>query len=1191
MSKDEVLGKLGEPEAIQLGDDEVNVVRRGEEKYSLNDLPSHYILIFRNLSFWMTDESIEGISVHSPLYKLSNGVGAGDSEQKIIQAFGEDFQTKEVLGRDYICYLAKGLAFEIHKKNQTVAEILVYQPQGDRGDREDSQGRDAERRRDGRAGQREKSKVIMLSEQPPGPITFPKIDRKPKPFRWGRSEMKSLPKYDPALRNGFQVDLRGRHLSKLDLRNSIQNLMYADFDDRTVWPASNKMPHGFNWQKFMELGKNPGLGVHTLHERGITGKGVGVAIIDQTLLTEHIEYADSLRLYEENNIRDETRSSMHGPAVASIAVGRTVGVAPDADLYYIASWELTRDDDPRDNFVFRAQAIRRLLEINRQLPANRKIRVISNSIGWSPPQDGYDEITAACEEAKAAGIFVVTCGIEPYDFDFGGLGRHPLANPDSFESYEPCLDWAKIFYDSAPGRDSDALWVPEDSRATASFTGGDEYVFYRQGGASWCAPYIAGIYALAVQVEPEITPERFWNLAMKTGRTIELEHKGEKRSFGPIIDPVRLILSIQTGESATLNRQQSDTRPTETHPQTLSRAFTIVPGVGIGDYTLDMSKDDVLKKLGEPQTIFLGGKRYTLDNLPKRYFMSFDGITFTMAGDDVTGISVYSPSYKFANGLTVGDSEDKIKQAFGGDFEFEEYKRMDALTYKEKGLRFEISKNNRTVTEINVTQAKRNKTDSPKELKTLPKYDPDSDNPFRIDLRDRDLLKFDLSNSIDDLLYASFDDRTVWPTPDRMPSGFDWQKIMEQGKNPGLDVRSLHEKGITGRGVRIAILDQPLLVDHQEYAKRVRLYEEIDLQGRAEPSMHGAAVASIAVGKTVGVAPEAELYYIAKYNFDRKGTVTMRYIAQGIDRILEINEQLPKDNKIRVISISRGWGPSNDGYDDVMAACEEAKAAGIFVVSCSLERVYGFQFHGLGRQPLANPDIFESYEPGLWWAKGFYDSARMRGSDRLLIPMDSRTTASPCGSDKYVFYRQGGWSWSVPYIAGVYALAAQVEPDITPERFWSLAMQTGRTIELDYHGKKIPFGAIIDPVRLIRAIQTGEPVTPSLEQSDAQPTEPHPQKLSEPQIIVPGLRIGGYTVGMTKDDVLRKLGEPKVIFLGEERYTLDNLPRRYFMLYDDISFFIEEEGVTGIATHSPRYKFANGLKVGDSQDRIIQAFG
>jgi hypothetical protein len=62
--------------------------------------------------------------------------------------------------------------------------------------------------------------------------------------------------------------------------------------------------------------------------------------------------------------------------------------------------------------------------------------------------------------------------------------------------------------------------------------------------------------------------------------------------------------------------------------------------------------------------------------------------------------------------------------------------------------------------------------------------------------------------------------------------------------------------------------------------------------------------------------------------------------------------------------------------------------------------------------------------------------------------MDSRGTASPTGYDDYVFYRQGGWSWSIPYIAGLYALACQVKPDITPEVFWSKALETGDAVEI-----------------------------------------------------------------------------------------------------------------------------------------------
>lgn len=85
--------------------------------------------------------------------------------------------------------------------------------------------------------------------------------------------------------------------------------------------------------------------------------------------------------------------------------------------------------------------------------------------------------------------------------------------------------------------------------------------------------------------------------------------------------------------------------------------------------------------------------------------------------------------------------------------------------------------------------------------------------------------------------------------------------------------------------------------------------------------------------------------------------------------------------------------------------------------------------------------------------------------------MDSRTTASPAGNQEYVFYRSGGWSWSIPYIAAVYALAAQVDPAITPERFWAAAMKSGRVISLKHDGRDISLGPIIDPPALIASLQ------------------------------------------------------------------------------------------------------------------------
>jgi hypothetical protein len=128
------------------------------------------------------------------------------------------------------------------------------------------------------------------------------------------------------------------------------------------------------------------------------------------------------------------------------------------------------------------------------------------------------------------------------------------------------------------------------------------------------------------------------------------------------------------------------------------------------------------------------------------------------------------------------------------------------------------------------------------------------------------------------------------------------------------------------------------------------------------------------------------------------------------------------------------------------------------------------QFHGLGRDPLADPNTFQSYAPGLWWQQWFFDQGF--SSDVLMVPMDSRTTASPTGTEDYAFYREGGWSWSIPYLAGTYALAVQVKPDITPEEFWAIALQTGQTIQIQHDGKDYEFGIILDPQALVEAIKT-----------------------------------------------------------------------------------------------------------------------
>jgi len=379
-------------------------------------------------------------------------------------------------------------------------------------------------------------------------IELPKIDRHAPISEWNQGQLDHLPSFKLSVGNPFQVDLRCADLSELNLRHSLRNLQYALFDDNTIWPPEDRMPPEFDKDLMMELGKNPGLGIRSLHAQGITGQGVGIAILDQTLLIEHVEYADQIRLYEEINYASEFPVAMHGPAVTSLAVGKNIGTAPGASVYYIAVNVVDPSSTPSDmkrNFHYLAQGVRRIVEINQLLPEGQKIRVISTSIGWDPGEIGYEDIMAAIEEANSAGIFVISGRMAlTYNYKLYWLGRSPYDDPDSIDSYGLCVLCADISPDDL---DPDMnLLLPMDSRTVASFTGVEDYAFFRLGGGSWTMPYLAGVYALAAQVDPTITPERFLSLAINTGHSLEIG--GGENSFllGTIIDPVMLIEALST---------------------------------------------------------------------------------------------------------------------------------------------------------------------------------------------------------------------------------------------------------------------------------------------------------------------------------------------------------------------------------------------------------------------------------------------------------------------------------------------------------------------------------------------------------------------------------------------------------------------------------------------------------------------
>lgn len=340
---------------------------------------------------------------------------------------------------------------------------------------------------------------------------------------------------------------------------------------------------------------------------------------------------------------------------------------------------------------------------------------------------------------------------------------------------------------------------------------------------------------------------------------------------------------------------------------------------------------------------------------------------------------------------------------------------------------------------------------------------------YDVNLRESDLSGLDLRNELNLLEKATFDSHTIWPTT--LPKEFNPNKIIEIGKNPGLNVRDLHKQGITGKGVSVGIIDFPLLINHVEYDGRIKFYDEVNINF-SSAHFHGTAVTSILGGKTVGVAPEVNFYYIGCYplNGSRENPVVdFKYVAEALDRLVEVNKTLAASDKIRVISLQIGWDLDSLGADSLNESVRRATDDGIFVISTSMDFYNKYPFNGLNREVYSNPDDLSSYLPGLFYNKEFFRNMDFfKGS--VYFPMDSRAVATATGNMDYLFTREGGFSWVVPYIAGLYALSCQVNPEVTPDLFWEKAYETGDILELKMDTEMYTIDRMVNPVKLIESL-------------------------------------------------------------------------------------------------------------------------
>ncbi|MCL2159233.1 MAG: S8 family serine peptidase, partial [Oscillospiraceae bacterium] len=329
----------------------------------------------------------------------------------------------------------------------------------------------------------------------------------------------------------------------------------------------------------------------------------------------------------------------------------------------------------------------------------------------------------------------------------------------------------------------------------------------------------------------------------------------------------------------------------------------------------------------------------------------------------------------------------------------------------------------------------------------------------------RDVSGADFSKVSDESFFKlAFNEYTKFPENFK----FDCKRMMEEAKEPGLGIAKLHEKGIEGRGINVAVIDKPILETHGELAGRLKSYTFIAPENEFNDCMHfhGITCAAFLCGNSCGIANGANLHYYAYPDKFEDDGMYWGYHFKALDMIIEHNQNATPEDAIKIVSISAGFGRDRVDLSDKMSEYVIGlKEMGCYVVFSNL---FGETFSCSSKASCFDNDNPDNYKFDLWqneWCK-----------NKIIVPAGGRTSPCNSGDDKYMYNgNQSCYSWAIPYLCGVFALALQADKTLGYEDFCEKAKKTAI---VNKEGLSIinPVGIVMDCVikQKIREIEICE---------------------------------------------------------------------------------------------------------------------
>ena len=239
------------------------------------------------------------------------------------------------------------------------------------------------------------------------------------------------------------------------------------------------------------------------------------------------------------------------------------------------------------------------------------------------------------------------------------------------------------------------------------------------------------------------------------------------------------------------------------------------------------------------------------------------------------------------------------------------------------------------------------------------------------------------------------------------------------------------EKGYTGKGITIALIDGPVDTSAPELAgANITDKSRCTIEDSPGNARHGTDMATILVSPYTGVAPEATLYSYQVSNDDSVSEGTCKVDGKKLDDFGTLINQAVEDGA-QIISISQGTGHLGD---DVKWAITNAIARGVIIVASAgntgedeNNSHLGSWSGVVGVSAINTDGTFASYSS---WGNGVVTAA-------VGGPFNTRDEVT----NQPITTR--GTSVSAALVAGMLALARQKWPDATPNQILQSLVHSG----------------------------------------------------------------------------------------------------------------------------------------------------